>query len=193
MPDIFAETLPIDENTTLDSLISEIHARAMRRGVAASYLSRRPSQAERSHRAGQQVQAGSVRFYLFAAYLQEDRVKWLMEVKDKLPESDPDRVDPAKLPELVGEDLQIEVKPWHGLFYVWLYLVPTDDVALLRHQFRKTRALEGKAADAKSDETLIEIDRLMGLICSVFRPASAAESIWRSSTARRAGNLNQTN
>ena len=61
MPDIFAETLPIDENTTLDSLISEIHARSHERGVAASYLSRRPSQAERSHRAGQQVQAGSVR------------------------------------------------------------------------------------------------------------------------------------
>lgn len=40
---------------------------------------------------------------------------------------------------------------WLKLFYAWLYLVPPDFVAQLRHQFRKTEILEGKAAKDRAD------------------------------------------
>ena len=165
MPDIFAETLLIDETTTLDSLISELHSRAMsEEALRHTYRAARGRQSDRTRRVGEFKL--DLFAYLFASYLREDRVSWLIEVEEKLPASE--RAETADLSQYAGEDLKFKFKPWHSLFYVWLYLVPMDDVALLRNQFRKTRALEGKAADAKSDETLIEIDRLMGLYLAVF-------------------------
>jgi len=59
---------------------------------------------------------------------------------------------------------------WHAQFYTWLYLVPPQEISLLRHQMKKSVALETKsptATDQKAINMLEQMDRLMALYIQV--------------------------
>jgi len=173
-PTLIAETLPIDESTTLDSLIKELHAQAMRdEALRHTYKADRTLQSERTS----QVNAFKLDLfaYFLGTYLQETRflktdqngkqANWLMDISRKLP--DDQQADKVDFDKYAGDDTPLGGKGWHSHFYTWLYLVPMDELALLRHQFRKTRALEDKAEDKTWDRMLGEIDQLMGLCLRV--------------------------
>lgn len=104
---------------------------------------------------------------LFGIYLKESKLDWIWQVKDLLPEGD-------KPQPLIARDLGQNESPvdaeWKAQFYGWLYLVPSDEIALLRYQFRKTLVLEGKSAGETPAELIAlldDIDELMGLYTSV--------------------------
>ncbi|WP_322514720.1 type VI-A CRISPR-associated RNA-guided ribonuclease Cas13a [Rhodopseudomonas palustris] len=101
---------------------------------------------------------------LFGRYIETSGLTWLWEIGEALPPDERDTAD--KLEEFPCPPWPDEIKPWHGQFYVWLYLVPVDDVALLRHQFRRTLALQSRTS-SEVPRTLAELDRLMGLYLSV--------------------------
>lgn len=164
VPNLMEETLVIDETTTLDGLISELHARAMsEEALRHTYGANRDRQSDRTNHVNEFKL--DIFGYFLGTYLQEQRISWLAAIKDKLPENE--RAETDELSKHAGDDLTFKVQPWHSQFYVWLYLLPADDLAKLRHQFRKTRALEGKAENPTSDKTLVEIDHLMGLCLAV--------------------------
>ncbi|MDA0967224.1 MAG: type VI-A CRISPR-associated RNA-guided ribonuclease Cas13a [Rickettsiales bacterium] len=104
---------------------------------------------------------------LFESYLHEQKMDWLLNIKD----SDNQEIN---FNSLVAEDIKnftlINNKPWHSQFYAWLYMVPVDDIARLRHQFKKTAILEEKS-DGETDEVLVanlgDIDCLMGLYAKI--------------------------
>ncbi|WP_417812527.1 type VI-A CRISPR-associated RNA-guided ribonuclease Cas13a [Thalassospira alkalitolerans] len=104
---------------------------------------------------------------LFGTYLIEQNLGWIWRVKDLLPE------DEKPQPLTTGDLGEAEGKrdgPWKAQFYGWLYLVPSDEIALLRYQFRKTLVLEGKSAGETPADliTLLDdIDELMGLYTAV--------------------------
>jgi hypothetical protein len=102
--------------------------------------------------------------HLFSKCLKDSKLDWIWHVRE------------AEEPlgrAVQASDLSVSStswKGWHRQFYAWLYLVPVDQVALLRHQFRKTAVLEQKA-DGETDlvfqKQLGEIDHLMALYCRV--------------------------
>jgi hypothetical protein len=102
--------------------------------------------------------------HLFDQYLQKDTLSWLWEIHTSLDLDD--LSETAGIVTLDGREWPDTIKSWHSQFYAWLYLVPVDHVALLRHQFSKTNILE-KKGDGKVSQVLMEIDRLMGLYLSV--------------------------
>lgn len=173
-PTLIAEMLPIDEKTTLDGLISELHAQAMRdEALRHTYKADGALQRERIG----QVNAFKLDLfaYFLGSYLKDERflntnqtgkpTNWLMDITGKLP--DDQQAEKSDIDRYAGDDLPLGGADWHSQFYVWLYLVPADELALLRHQFRKTRALEGQAKDNTWDPMLGEIDQLMGLCLGV--------------------------
>ncbi|MGR9400218.1 type VI-A CRISPR-associated RNA-guided ribonuclease Cas13a [Rhizobium leguminosarum] len=104
--------------------------------------------------------------HFFGLYIRETDLSWLWSVRDLLA---PDET-PAPVSIEAIKAAEWNIKPWHSQFYAWLYLIPNDDVALLRHQFKKTSALEtngNDTADPKLLSDLGEIDRLMGLYTAV--------------------------
>ncbi len=85
--------------------------------------------------------------YLFAHFIQESRFDWLWNIPDLKGEAYKS-VDLSGFKRVRHEDVVSETKQypaWLRQFYAWLYLVPSDYVAQLQHQFRKTRVLEEKA------------------------------------------------
>jgi hypothetical protein len=101
---------------------------------------------------------------LFGRYLLNNGLTSLFE--DRTPDPNPVEVHPKEL----QLEQYLEPQDWHSQFYAWLYLVPSDQVTLLRQQLRKTRALEGKQdqeADPALDATLNDMDKLMGLYTQV--------------------------
>lgn len=105
---------------------------------------------------------------LFAQYLKNENLTWIWEIMHPIAEA-------AQTPLLTVENIGTISWPktteqWQANFYAWLYLVPTDQVALLRHQFRKTAALENKSmgpVDSESMNQFKTIDRLMALHVAV--------------------------
>ncbi|WP_417843800.1 type VI-A CRISPR-associated RNA-guided ribonuclease Cas13a [Thalassospira sp.] len=108
---------------------------------------------------------------LFARYLQGQDdgpdLGWIWQAKDLLAETE--KPQPVVL-EDIGQSTETDDEAWMAQFYAWLYLVPSDDIALLRYQFRKTLVLEGKSAGETPPEfnaLLDKIDGLMGLYTAV--------------------------
>ncbi len=109
--------------------------------------------------------------HLFARYLAEKALGFIAEIKDKT-ETDKTKLDEA-MTAFVDSSIQ-EPKPWHHRFYTWLYLVPPLQVSRLRHQMRKSIALEPDAETETEDdlehdpiEMLKDMDALMGLYTKV--------------------------
>jgi hypothetical protein len=158
-----AEETQIGGVRSLSDLFSILLSRAMGdEGVHRGYRTNPDQQSERSA----WIEAFKLELFalLFDRYLQQDTLSWLWEIRTSL-----DLDDLSEAPNMVtfdGPEWPGEIKLWHSQFYAWLYLVPIDDVALLRHQFRKTNILE-KKGDGKVSQALIEIDRLMGLYLAV--------------------------
>lgn len=131
---------------------------------------------------------------LFASFLNASKLGFIWAIDDTSEDAAPVTVE--EVPTQAGTWTD-----WQRQFYAWLYLVPPDQISLLRHQFRKSRILETKAhrdrqalitprflgprdddpemvaarqsvielanASAADEETLIALDRLMGLYTRV--------------------------
>jgi hypothetical protein len=162
MAESFAEELSVDDGTTLDGLFSELLSRAMSDDIRQTY---RPKSSKLHERTGG-VEAFRREMFalLFAQYLNGEKLAWFWKIQEKLPVDE--QAAPAKLAEFVVPAWPDTIKPWHGQFYAWLYLVPIDEVALLRHQLRKTAALETKGKQ-EHQGPYREMDRLMGLYIDV--------------------------
>ena len=112
--------------------------------------------------------------YLFCDYLAAKKFGWLFDLKGQ------PRPGLYTIRKLITADMLTytvpaeTVAPWEAQFYAWLYLVPMEDVSLLRAQLRKSTVLEHKAPEntAKNDEvldTLERMERLMGLYLRVYQ------------------------
>lgn len=159
------EGLVVDTMGDLEGLLGRLASQA-----AAESRLKRVYRANPAEQRAQSTQLEKFRQELFAElfvrYLAERDLSWVWEMEDRLGlEESATPLTPADicLPEWSTE-------PWQCQFYAWLYLVPVDDISLLRHQLRKTVVLEGKGS-AGSDPGLMskleEIDRLMGLYSRV--------------------------
>lgn len=158
-----AERRGLDDAESLGDLLRRLQAEAMTDDAV-----RRPYRVSPDR---QREQASAVEEFrleafarLFALYLETAGLSWLWGVSAPLPADERD--NPARLDEFPVPAWPDPIKLWHSQVYAWLYLVPVDDVALLRHQFRRTAALEGESG-AGSRQTLHELDRLMGLYLAV--------------------------
>ncbi|MBR9910613.1 MAG: hypothetical protein GYB33_09720 [Gammaproteobacteria bacterium] len=108
--------------------------------------------------------------HLFAEYLNEEHLSWIWDIKEP---HNPIAED-LKLGEIPDLD-QSNRENWESQFYTWLYLVPSDQVSLLRHQLHKTLALDaaadksvsGSAADEQDRATLSRMSNLMALYTAV--------------------------
>ena len=152
------------------------------------YIQDRQLQRETSNR----VQEFRLEVYafLFARFIKDADLNWIFTIV--APEGEARKA-------ITAADLPIqerEYDSWHRQFYAWLYLVPVDQIAFLRHQFRKTEILERKGAmeravlhprngasedmqrvlalldetskTGQGDENLLrDLDRLMGLYTRV--------------------------
>ncbi|TDK29832.1 hypothetical protein E2F50_21765 [Rhizobium deserti] len=77
--------------------------------------------------------------YLFAQFIQENHFGWVWSMAEPAG-SEATKVAVAEVTRDPGQQ-----PSWLRQFYAWLYLVPADQIALLQHQFRKTKILEEKA------------------------------------------------
>ncbi|WP_333825043.1 type VI-A CRISPR-associated RNA-guided ribonuclease Cas13a [Pinisolibacter sp.] len=165
------ERIDIDSISSLEDLARRLTIEAMTDSSLAT-RARRASRNryeqnvltdERRQRSGQ-VELVRQEIYgcLFARYLNESGLDWIFA-------DFPEPKDVA-VPFEIGATTSSHHPSWHASFYGWLYLLPPDDVALLRHQFKKTAALEERAEDGLSPDdmtVLYDIDGLMALYVSV--------------------------
>ncbi len=104
--------------------------------------------------------------HLFADYLTKHELGWIWELTEAEEENETTTaIDPIDI-----KIAKLDRQPWHRQFYAWLYLIPSDDISLLRHQFRKTSALETKSVaetDPELAQTLDQMDQLMALYTKV--------------------------
>ena len=101
--------------------------------------------------------------FCFGRFLSEKELDWIWTAEE--PASDTPESE-----ELSASSFDIDDRNWSNaerLFYAWLYLVPVDQVSMLRHQFMKTAALERKGAGEADGDDLAAFDRLMGLYARV--------------------------
>lgn len=163
MAENVAQTLELRDAESLSDLLRRLQIEAMSdSAIRHTYRAKAGNQRERMGFVEQFRVELFVR--LFAYYIDNCGLSWLWDIKQALPPEAQEAA--ARLEEFPAPRWPDEIKPWHGQFYAWLYLVPVDDAALLRHQFRRTAALESKTG-AGSPQTLGQLDRLMGLYLSV--------------------------
>ncbi|GAB5510426.1 MAG: hypothetical protein Rhims3KO_18270 [Hyphomicrobiales bacterium] len=151
------------EMADIVSFTAAISARSMADGKAVkNYRHDREAQRDRSN----EVEAlrQEIFAHLFAKYLHAAELDWLWSLEKR-------EIEAEQL--VTAENIALDHPkraPWHEQFYAWLYLVPPDSIALLRHQLKKTEVLEQKA-ESETDEAFIEkmaeMDRLMGLYTKV--------------------------
>lgn len=105
--------------------------------------------------------------HLFAAYLSDHELGCIWRIGE--PDEDDSPVNEVELEfsstsidQFTKADVDY-IKDWHAQFYAWLYLVPPQDISLLRHQFQKTAVLEQKATKPEHERELQDLDWLMEL------------------------------
>ena len=101
--------------------------------------------------------------FCFGQFLSEKELSWIWTAEEPAAGAP----EPEKLS---ASSFSIEHRKWSDaqrLFYAWLYLVPVDQVSMLRHQFKKTAVLERKGAGETDGDDLAAFDRLMGLYARV--------------------------
>lgn len=161
-----AEDLALDTLDDLDSLLKALASQSA--GAERIRQTYRPDPGEQKKRSSWVDQFRREVFaYLFGAYLQDRGLTWIWEIEDR---GDSGPTPPPILP----DDIRVpewHPQPWHCQFYAWLYLVPSDDASLLRHQLRKTAVLEGKghteSRTQRVSQAIDDCDRLMGLYTRV--------------------------
>ncbi len=160
-----ADELDLGSATIATDLFNALTARSMSdERIRHSYRARPNDQRER---AGQVEEFKRDLFaYLFGSYLDARGLAWIWDVQGADGDEEPFKP-------VAPDDIDIggwKTDPWHSQFYAWLYLIPSDQVSLLRHQFRRTSVLEGKGneqADAVLIGKLKDMERLMGLYTAV--------------------------
>lgn len=105
--------------------------------------------------------------HLFGRYLKDKGLLFIGDISDAQETvlSVLDEAMDSFKDELIAED-----KDWYAFFYTWLYLVPPPEISKLRHQMKKSIALEEKSptqTDEATVETLAQMDRLMALYVQV--------------------------
>jgi hypothetical protein len=85
---------------------------------------------------------------LFAHFLQDKNMGWIWSITKQAP-TEEEQPASVQASELATE--RRNHPDWLRQFYAWLYTVPVDQVALLRHQFRKTLILERKGDEDRRD------------------------------------------
>ncbi|MEP1332293.1 MAG: type VI-A CRISPR-associated RNA-guided ribonuclease Cas13a, partial [Lentilitoribacter sp.] len=157
------ETLADEDKEDIVQFSSKLAAIAVSDGKTVQNY--RPQKKEQSSRS-KEIEAlrQEIFAHLFSTYIQDRNLSWIWTFN---------LIEDAEGEMVTGENAEIDnfdISPWHAQFYAWLYLIPTDDVAKLRHQFRKTAALEEKSAgdlDDKLKQALAEMDHLMSLYTKV--------------------------
>jgi hypothetical protein len=123
---------------------------------------------------------------LFALYLDDKGLEWVCDLSEPNDAQEPIDLSTTNLPE--GHRTGNPDRQCHeheAQFYAWLYLLPVETVSHLRHQFRKTIALEKRAVAQQSTEVkagvqplddaalaaenalVVNMDRLMALYVRV--------------------------
>lgn len=77
---------------------------------------------------------------LFAKYLEDEELAWIAGIKETV-DPEADTLDKAMA---TYPDANTAATAWEAQFYAWLYLVPPEEISLLRHQMLKSIALEKK-------------------------------------------------
>ena len=161
-----AEALGLHNYTTLQDLLKALAERAMRETDQDIRYRPNPviqsATSNRIERFRQEVFA-----HLFTRYLNDNELGFLVQIKDHQP------TETSVLDEAMSafSDASLALSEnWHAQFYTWLYLVPPTEISKLRHQMRKSVALETKSpseTDSEAVEMLRQMDRLMGLYTQV--------------------------
>lgn len=105
--------------------------------------------------------------HMFVRYLAEQHLGFIAEIEEAT-EAAETKLDEAMT--AFADDSIEAPQPWHHRFYTWLYLVPPLQVSRLRHQMRKSIALERKSnleTDDDANAMLKDMDALMGLYSKV--------------------------
>lgn len=137
-----SEALYPDEREPDDTLLEE-EMTAERAKEAAG----RPSNPYVPDRTQQRDETGALQAlrcevyaYLFAEFINKSDFGWIWSMAEPK-DTDATQVHADEITRVENDN-----PGWLRQFYAWLYLVPVDQVAMLQHQFRKTKVLEEKAA-----------------------------------------------
>ena len=162
------EDLQLESCTDLVSLISELTAQMAREERLNQSYS--PNQ-EKQSQVSNLIDKFKLELFghLFARFLRDHNLSWLAKFKlTTEPVNDATPIAPGDITRNDG----FEPEQWHANFYAWLYLLPTDKVALLKNQFEKTEVLEGKGSTSEGREDRSQdintLGRLMALYVSVY-------------------------
>jgi len=165
MAEPIAQSLALETATSLEELFRRLQSEAMSEdSIRQTYRASAVKQRERMGGVGEFRLDLFAR--LFALYLEQTNLNHIWGITGPLP---PEERAPAERLATFAAPAKLldRIEPWHSQFYVWLYLIPIDEVALLRHQLRKTVALEAKSGIGSQD-ILSQVDLLMGLYLSVY-------------------------
>lgn len=182
---LFREELETEVLTDLSSLLAKLSANAAAGERQRQNANARSKVRERVRVAGgggkrsaakqatwQSTLPQDIYGHLFAEYL-EEKFDWIWEIQGQV-DSDAASLSLDQIPSSHWQTRQPE--DWECQFYTWLYLVPSDQVSLLRHQFHKTLALEEAARKSAADPDeawedekakLGQMSRLMALFSAV--------------------------
>ena len=169
-----ADELRLSDSKNLNTLFGTLHAEtAAAERLGHSYNADGKKQRNAANQVDEFRQ--DLFAYFFAAYIDDQNLTWVWDARNLLDEG-------AKPKLLTFDDFDFvpwQTKDWHSQFYAWLYLIPSEHVAQLQHQFRKTAALEtignNGIAPPGLSETLGELDRLMGLYTMVQQAGFSGE------------------
>lgn len=161
-------TMGVKLDWTLKDIFKHITARsAAEEGTNQSYGSNRSKQADVANRLERFRQ--ELYGHLFAQYLDTRSLTDFLQIED--------------LDEEVATDAEVsvetiktimktpgDVEDWHPPLYAWLYTIPVEDVARLRHQMQKSIVLEKKGFGENNKNVmtvLSQLDELMRLYIRV--------------------------
>lgn len=166
LPESLADQLDLWGVTDIDGLFGQLHSRAMSEsGINKGYNA--PRNAQRTQTSWIEEFKQEVVAFLFSHYLKKQKLDWIWGLACRVASPEPlTALEPS------GIDVASPVtkdEGWHRQFYAWLYLVPPDEAAMLRHQIMKTLVLErkGDGEDAAPSQALSDIIALMGLYTKV--------------------------
>lgn len=173
-PTSFIDDLDLKKYDSLDDLLKALAAASMReQGLDVEYSPDGRVQSKVMNRI--EAFRQEVFAHLFSKYIGERDCDWIYELSDRSTSATLEKV----FADFAVPD-QHFAEPWHSQFYTWLYMVPPSEASRLRHQMRKSAALDGKwsseltltvgdakTADADAQKMLAQMDRLFSLYTKV--------------------------
>ncbi|WP_417794008.1 type VI-A CRISPR-associated RNA-guided ribonuclease Cas13a [Terasakiella pusilla] len=147
----------------LDDLMSELSSRVYSEsGLNRTY---KPNKTQQSKKTGQIERFKQDLFlHLFVKYLTQPSKSFdkILSVSSAVEDASPLKPESFEFSNPFGDETDVEKL---AQFYAWLYLVPPQQVALLRHQFQKSRVLEHKSNF--ENEFVEQLDKL-GWLMSLY-------------------------